>query len=220
MSSAHLALSSEAATALAGARIEREQSRIDGAGEDAHGAGTAGARCGRRRIDRRVGPRRDAATVVSIRGAAIGRDARVVTPEFAAAPRIERNDFVERRAEDQLVGDEDRRRLELDALHQRGIAARLVAGAIDPSTAQVGNVVWRDLAGSAVTAAALVGAVERPAGGGGVRRVKLAADQQRCDGTTKSPQAMAPDAHGLLILEPRALRPVDGGTLKAHTPNA
>ena len=146
--------------------------------------------------DRATTRRRD--SCIDLRGAAIGCDARVVAPEFAAARRIERNDFIERRAEDQLVGDEDRRRLELDALHQRGIAARLVAGSIDPSTAQVGNVAWRDLAGRAVAAAALVGAVERPAGGGGVRRVRLAADQQRCDGTTKSPQEMAPDTHGLL----------------------
>ena len=57
---------------------------------------------------------------------------------------IEGDDFVERGAEHQHVASEDRRRLELDAPHQRRRPRGEVAGALEPLPAQAGDAVGSD----------------------------------------------------------------------------
>ena len=79
----------------------------------------AGGRPGRLVVD----PVGHATAIVAVGRALRGRDLRIVPPFLRAAAGIERDDFVERRAEDQAVFDQQRRGLKLGPLHHLGRAS-------------------------------------------------------------------------------------------------
>ena len=97
----------------AGACVEGDQARVGRRAEDAQRAGRVDGRRG-------ITPLGDAAAVEEIRRAPIDRDFRVVAPGLGTRRRVESDDLVERRAQDELVVDEDGRRLKLHAAHQCG----------------------------------------------------------------------------------------------------
>lgn len=102
------------------------------------------ARPHRSRLRRPCRTRRNAAAVEAIPGPPIDRDLRVVTPSLGTRRRVESDDLVERRAQHQLVGNEDGRGLELHTTHQPRGAARRIAGAVDPLPAQSVDIGGRD----------------------------------------------------------------------------
>ena len=193
-----LAAVAERRTRLAGARVQRDQARVDRRGEDARGAGRA--RCGGRIV-----PLRDAAAVEAVRRPRVGRDVRIEAPRFGAGPRVERDDLVERAAEHQLAAGEDGRRLELDPAHQCRRPRAQVAGAVRPLRPQLGDVVDPHLRGRAVASAAGVCAVVVPRGIGGER---LERDQHRAEAGERGRSVEPGDAgrrcHGACRCEGRS----------------
>src|SRR3954468_3439066 len=128
----------EAGTGDSRLRIERDQANIVRAHEDARST------CGiyRRLI---VDPVSDAAADVAIGGTLVDRDLRIVAPFLRARAGIERDHLVERRAEDQTVLDEQRRRLEFGSPHQPGRPRREIARVEFECPNQVADIVGRDL---------------------------------------------------------------------------
>ena len=151
---ADLALVAEPGATLRGGRIDCNQPRIVGAGKDAVGAGP---------VSIGVLPVRNAAAGELVGGFLAQVDLRVEAPAFLAGARIEGNDFVERRAEDQRIADEDRGALRGGAFHVRRAGGH-VAGAVLPRQRQAMDVVRGDLLRLAVAVPAGVAAVGGPAG--------------------------------------------------------
>ena len=109
--------SPKSAQVRAPVRVERDNAQIVGAGENARADG-----CLRRRL--RVHPIGHAAAIVAIAGTLGFADLGIEAPLLRAGSRVERDHLVEGRAQDQAVLDEQRRRLELGAGHELGIAPR------------------------------------------------------------------------------------------------
>ena len=147
----HLAVVAEIGAGSAGPRVERDHAGVVGAHEDAAAAGRA---LGRLIVD----PIGDAAAVVAIGRALAGADLRIVAPFLRTRAGIERDHLVERRTEDQAVLDEQRRRLELGALHHRRRAACEIAGAKFPGADEIADIGGRDLVERRETHAAAIAA--------------------------------------------------------------
>jgi hypothetical protein len=133
-----LAASAEIGAGNAGPGVERDHADVVGAHEDARAA--VGV-CGSLVID----PIGNAPAVIAIGGTLVRRDLRIVAPFLRAAAGIKRDDFVKRRAEDQAVLDQQRRRLKLRPLHHLGRTNVEVAGAKFPGADEIADVVRRDL---------------------------------------------------------------------------
>ena len=141
-----------------GRPVQGDETRIEGAHEDAQAAP-------RTRRGHRVAPGRDAARRdLGVVARAIELD--VVLPELRAGPGIERDDLVERRAEEQLALDEDRRGLERGFLVERRLRLER-ARAMRPGHPELRDVRPIDLRERRIAAAAGIIAVTRPRGIGG-----------------------------------------------------
>ncbi len=113
-----------------------------------------------------ITPIGDAAADIAIRGPLLHVDLRIVTPDLGAGGGIERDDYVEWRAQHQLVFDEYRRRFEFRPLAR--VFRRLhMARAMGPDWNEVVDIVRRDLGRRRVAHAASVGPKVRPLGGSG-----------------------------------------------------
>ena len=153
---ANLAALAEVGAGKAGTGIEGDQPHIGGGRQDAQ-------RAGRRRCRLAIAPLRDATAVEAVGRAKICRQLRIEAPGLGAAGRIERDHFVERRAEHELVGNEDGCGLEFHPAHECRRPARCVAGAIEPLAAQPVDIGRRHEGSFAESLPACVAAVEIPA---------------------------------------------------------
>jgi hypothetical protein len=133
-----LAIGAEIGAGNAGPGVERDDARVVGAHEYPR---TAGGIFSRTLVD----PIGHATAIVAVGRALIGRDLRIIAPLLRAAAGIERNDFVERRAEDQAVFDQQRGGLKLGPLHQFRRAGIEIAGAKFPGADEIADIVRRDL---------------------------------------------------------------------------
>ncbi len=137
--------------------VDRDQAVVVGAGED--------ARCTRLVCRHAViAPVGDAAADVTVGRPLLHVDQRIVAPEFGAGRRIERDDDIERGAENQLVLDQDRGHFELGAL-EGGRGRLRVARAIGPDRHEVLDGLGGDLDRRRVAQAAGVTAEVGPADG-------------------------------------------------------
>ncbi len=133
-----LAIGAEIGAGNAGPRVERDHPRVVGTHQDSRAAGGGPGRLV-------VDPIGHAAAIVAVGRALRGRDLRIVPPFLRAAAGIERDHFVERRAEDQAVFDQQRRGLKLGPLHHLGRAGVEIAGAKLPGADEIADIVRRDL---------------------------------------------------------------------------
>ncbi len=133
-----LAIGAEIGAGNAGPGVDRDHPRVVGAHENSCAAGGRSGRVV-------VVPIGDATAIVTVGRALIGRDLRIVPPLLRAAAGIERDDFVEWRAEDQAVFDQERRGLKLGPLHHLGRAGVEIAGAKLPGANQIADIIRRDL---------------------------------------------------------------------------
>ena len=138
--------------------VQGDETRIEGAHEDAQTAPRTGR--GHRIAPGRDPARRDLGVVPR----AIELD--VVLPELRAGPGIERDDLVERRAEEQLALDENRRGLERRFPVERRLRLER-ARAMGPGHPELRDVRPIDLGERRIAAAAGIIAVIRPRGIGG-----------------------------------------------------
>ena len=128
----------EAVAGNAGSGVERDHACVVGAHEHPRAAGGIFSRPV-------VDPIGNAAASIAIGHGLAGRDLRIVPPFLRTAAGIERDDFVERRAEDEAVFDQQWRGLKLGPLHHLGRAGVEIAGAKLPGANQIADIVRRDL---------------------------------------------------------------------------
>src|SRR5262249_32727808 len=105
-----------------------------------------------------IHPMRDAAAVEAVGRPHLSRDLGVIAPFPRARAGIERDHLVERRAEDQAVFYEERRRLELGLRHDRGRPADEITRAEFPGAHELIDIAWRDLGEVGEPRAAGIGA--------------------------------------------------------------
>ena len=153
-----LAIGAEIGAGNAVPRVERDHARVVGTHEDPR---AAGGRRGRLVVD----PIGHAPAIVAVGRALSGRDLRIVPPLRHAAAGIERDDFVERRAEDQAVFDQQRGSLKLGPLHHLGRAGVEIAGAKLPGADEIADIVRRDLVERRKPRSAAIAAPMLPGGG-------------------------------------------------------
>ncbi|KJR42076.1 type III effector NopBD [Candidatus Magnetoovum chiemensis] len=157
-----LAIVAEIDTALSGSGIQRDHTCIVGAHDDAAVA---------RRILRAglVAPVGDTAAGPPVGGAQAWVDVQVESPLLRTGAGVERNDVVERRACDQAVLDEQRRRFRFGARHKRGRLGLQVAGVEFPGLDQEVDIARPDLVERRESRACRVAAPVLPGCGGGKR---------------------------------------------------
>ena len=165
------AASAEIRAKAAGARVEREEARVVGGGEDAERAGC-------RRIRGRVAPGGDAAAGQLVGVAGLAVDLRVEAPALGPGGRIERDHAVEGGAEKERAPQQQRGRLEGALGAEAPGPVGDVAGAVAPGDLEPRDVLRRDLTQIGVAGAA---GIVAPAGplGPALRRGQARARQQQ-----------------------------------------
>ena len=147
----------EAVAGNAGSGVERDHACVVGAHEHPRAAGGIFSRPV-------VDPIGNAAASIAIGHGLPCRNLRIVPPLLRAAAGIERDDFVERRAEDQAVFDQQRCGLKLGPLHHLGRTMIEIAGAKLPGTNEIADIVRRNLGERRKPRSAAVAAPMLPGG--------------------------------------------------------
>jgi hypothetical protein len=149
-----LALLAEIFTGLPAMRIQRDQTRVERAHEDAPRAAAPGLAPG-------IVPGGNTTAHLQVTRGRVQLG--VEAPAFAASVGIERDHAIERRAQVERVVHEDRCVLER-ARCQAGGAVVVIAGVIDPGDLELPNVVLVDLSERRVVTSALGRTILGPAG--------------------------------------------------------